>query len=290
MNENPRDPQQPDHGPADDARADRALGADDPTPRAATPDATADAATGVDASAPTTRIDEPIAAPKRGRGVLKPILVCSAAALTVLAVAGVGMTIADAVGDDDEPSSSPASSSEPLASGAPAPTGGPGATEPADDRGGDRDGDDDGGDDGRGDDGMLGAGAASSAPTDLVAAIDAAIAAAGGGSATSIEVEQGSWKVDVRLDDGSELDVRVPVSGDAVVREDDDDDRSSDVPLDPSRIADIVDAAVAAAGGGTVTSIETEDDDVRFEVEVAVSGGDVDVDLAEDLAVLAVER
>jgi uncharacterized membrane protein YkoI len=131
---------------------------------------------------------------------------------------------------------------------------------------------------------------ASAAAPDLVAAIDTAITAAGGGSATSIEVEHGGWHIDVRLDDGSELDVRVPVSGDALVREDDHDDRSSDLPLDPARIPAIVDAAVAAAGGGTVRSIESEDDDVRFEVEVTVDGDDTDVDLADDLSVLAVER
>lgn len=285
MNETPRDPQQPLGQDGD------ALAANDPAPR----DPAAGDAALRDADA-TTRIHEaaPAGAPKRGRGILKPVLIGSAAALTVLAVAGVGMTIADAVDDGDDPSPSatsaplasapaPSGSSDPTSTDAPSATDDPGATDgpsPSAELGDDRGGDDD----------APAGGAASAEASDLVAAIDAAIAAAGGGSATSIEVEQGAWKVDVRLDDGSELDVRVPVSGDAVVREDDDDDRSSDVPLDPSRIAAIVDAAVAAAGGGTVSSIETEDDQVRYEVEVAVDGDDVDVELAEDLAVLSAER
>jgi hypothetical protein len=117
------------------------------------------------------------------------------------------------------------------------------------------------------------------------------VRAAGGGSATSVEIEDGGWKVDVRLDDGSELDVRVPVSGEPLVRADDDDDRSSDAPLDPARVADISAAAIAAAGGGTVLSIEAEDDErVRFEVEVLQGGEDVDVELADDLSVVDVNR
>ncbi len=312
MNEQtPRDPQPPydpaGDGPADHGRTDH-VGANDPLPRdpAAGDPARADAPDDA-----TTRVHEPVpaAAAQRSRGILKPVLIGSAAALTVLAVAGVGMTIADAVDDDGgDPSSS--SSSAPLAS-APAPTApgatddpgatdGPGANrapgasvEPGDDRGGDRDGrghDDDGRGEGPGSGHASGAGAASSEAPDLVAAIETAIAAAGGGSATSIEVEGGGWHVDVRLDDGSELDVRVPVSGDALVREDDHDDRSSDLALDTARIPAIVDAAVAAAGGGSVRSIESEDDEVRYEVEVAIDGDDTDIDLADDLTVLAVER
>ena len=261
--------------------------ANDPAPRNPATPSDAD-----DASATAAYDTQPAPARKRGGGILKPILIGSAAAAVVLAVAGVGMSIADAVDDGDDPSPS-ASASEPAQSGAPAatPAATPGPSAGVDDRGGDRDGRGD--DDDRDDNGPSGpgAGVVSSEPTDLVAALEAAVRAAGGGSATSIEVERDGWKVDVRLDDGSDVDVRVPVSGEPLVRADDDDDRSSDAPLDPARVADISAAAIAAAGGGTVASIEAEDDDrVRFEVEVLQSGDDVDVDLADDLSVVAVDR
>lgn len=237
-----------------------AIGADDPTPRH--PDPAADASA-PDASS-TERLDaapEP-AERRRGRGILRPILIGSAAAAVVLGVAGVGLSIADAFDDDDDAAPTPSASA---------------SADPGDDRGGD--------------DSAVVGGTVPTAPDDLVAAIDAAVVAAGGGDATSVEVEPDGWKVDVRLADGSEVEVRVPLSGDPVVRADDDGDDSSDVPLDPSRIAAISDAAIAAAGGGVVVSIETEDDaDVRFEVEVELGGEDVDVELAEDLSVISADR
>lgn len=264
MNENLNDPQSPQGD------------ANDPQPRH--PEAQNEPST--DATATEQHDAAAASEPKRGRGILKPILVGTGAAFVVLAVAGVGMSIADAVsdGDDDQDGTQP-SASAPVQSGAPAPS----ASSDADD--------DSSGDDSSGDDSSA---AVPSTSTDLVAAIDAAIRAAGGGAATSIDVEGQGWEVDVRLDDGTEVDVRVPVSGDPVVRADDD-DRSSDAPLDPARIADISEAAIAAAGGGVVVSIETEDDgQVRFEVEVEVEvaqgGDDVDVELADDLAVVAVDR
>lgn len=262
MNEQtPRDPEQ--IPAAHDA-------ANDPAPRS--PEAAPAAETAQVAAA------EP--AP-RGRGILRPVLIGSAAALTILAVAGVGMTIADAVGDDDDQGRGDVAATGPAPSGsgaAPGATDAPGAsdapgTTPAP-----------GGDDRPG-------GAASDEPADLVAAIDAAIAAAGGGEATSIEVERDGWDVDVRLADGTEVDVRVLVDGEPVVRADDDgDDTSNDPALDPARIADIRDAAIAAAGGGSLVSIETDDEggQLRFEVEVANGGDDVDVELADDLSVIEV--
>ena len=263
MNEQtPNDPQSPQHP------ADAPLAANDPQPRQ--PE-TLDASSDADA---TAQHDAATTTPKRGRGLLKPILVGSGAAFVVLAVAGIGMSIADAVSDgDDEPAGTQPSASAAAPSGAPTPS----ASDDTDDS-----------DDSSG----SGSGAAApSTPTDLETAIKAAIRAAGGGVATSIDVEDQGWEVDVRLDDGSDVDVRVPLSGEPVVRADDDEDRSSDAPLDPARIAAISDAAIAAAGGGTVVSIETEDDgQVRFEVEVAQGDGDIDVELAEDLTAVSVDR
>ncbi|ERG65252.1 hypothetical protein L332_12485 [Agrococcus pavilionensis RW1] len=232
-----------------------AIGADDPTPRHPdAPDADASDIILNDADEPTAR--------SRGRGILRPILIGTGAAAVVLAVAGVGLSIADAFDDDEDPV--PAASTSATA-------------EPGDDR----------------DDDSAAAvdGTVPAEPADLAAAIEAAVTAAGGGDATSVEVERDGWKVDIRLADGSEVEVRVPLSGDPVVRADDDGDGSSDVPLDPSRIAAISDAAIAAAGGGVVVSIETEDDaDVRFDVEVELGGEDVDVELAEDLSVISADR
>ncbi len=260
MNEQtPDDPQSPQHP------SDAPLAANDPQPRQPeTLDASSD-------TAATAQHDVDTTTPKRGRGIVKPILVGSAAAFVVLAVAGIGMSIADAVSDgDDEPAGTQPSASAPAPSGAPTPSASSDADDDSDDSSG---------------------AAAPSTPTDLESAIEAALRAAGGGVATSIDVEDQGWEVDVRLDDGSDVDVRVPLSGEPVVRADDDEDRSSDAPLDPARIAAISDAAIAAAGGGTVLSIETEDDgQVRFEVEVAQGDGDVDVELAEDLAVVSVDR
>ncbi|WP_449281828.1 hypothetical protein [Leucobacter sp.] len=124
----------------------------------------------------------------------------------------------------------------------------------------------------------------------LVDAIDAAVAEAGGAGATSIEVERDGWDVDVVMDDRREIDVHVALDGTATVRSTgDDDDRDSDPLLDTARVPAIVDAALAAAGGGAVESISTDDGRVRYEVSVDLGGNDVDVELAEDLGVVAVD-
>ncbi|WP_051222523.1 hypothetical protein [Agrococcus lahaulensis] len=238
-------------------RSPETIGADDPSPRH--PDAPADAA-----AADTARHDaaaEPTP-PRRGRGILRPILIGSGAAAVVLAVAGVGLSIADAFDDDDDPAPAASASASSEA-----------------------------GDDSDDDSAAALDGTVPAEPADLAAAIEAAIVAAGGGDATSVEIERDGWKVDVRLADGSEVEVRVPLTGEPVVRADGNGDDSSDAPLDPARVAQISDAAIAAAGGGVVVSIETEDDaDVRFEVEVAIGGDEVDVELADDLTVVSADR
>lgn len=265
MNEQtPRDPQQP-------------IGANDPTPQHPVAQPT-------DADATTTQ--QPIAnpaagdaTPKRGRGILKPVLIGAGAAVAVLAVAGIGLTVADALDDgDDQPQTQPGVTA-PMTSGSP--------TQGSDDDGpGSGSGSDDG--------------SSTMAPANpeqlasasaFVDAIDAAIAAADGEGATQVEVERDGWKVDVRLADGTEVEVRVYADGREALVQQDDDDRSSDRLIDTSRVADIVDAAIAAAGGGTVDSIETEDDDSHaYEVQVDLGGDDdVDVELAEDLAVVSVD-
>ncbi len=262
MNEQtPRDPQQP-------------VGANDPTPQHPVAQPT-------DAQATTTQ--QPIAnpagadaSPRRGRGILKPVLIGAGAAVAVLAVAGIGLSVADALDDDDQPQTQPGVTA-PMTSGSP--------TQGSDD--GNGGGSDDGG-------------SSTMAPTNpdqlasassYVDAIETAIAAAGGEGATQVEIERDGWKVDVRLADGTEVEVRVYADGREALVQQDDDDRSSDRLIDTSRVSDIVDAAIAAAGGGTVQSIETEDGDSHaFEVQVDLGGDqDVDVELAEDLTVVSVD-
>lgn len=253
----PRDPQQP-------------VDANDPTPQHPVVQP-------ADAQATTTQ--QPVAnpaagdaTPKRGRGILKPVLIGAGAAVAVLAVAGIGLTVADALDDgDDEPQTQPGITA-PMTSGSP--------TQGSDDDGS---GSDEGSDTANPDE-LASASA-------FVDAIDAAVAAADGEGATQVEVERDGWKVDVRLADGTEVEVRVYADGREALVQQDDDDRSSDRLIDTSRIADVVDAAIAAAGGGTVDSIETEDDDSHvYEVQVDLGGDDdVDVELAEDLAVVSVD-
>lgn len=265
MNEQtPRDPQQP-------------VGANDPTPQhpAAQPTDTSAQTTQQPVATPTA--DD--ASPRRGRGILKPVLIGAGAAVAVLAVAGIGLSVADALDDaNDQPQTQPGVTA-PVTSGSPT------------------QGSDDGG---QGGSGSNDDGSSTTAPTSpeqlasasaFVDAIDTAVAAADGEGATQVEVERDGWKVDVRLADGTEVEVRVYADGrDALVQQDDD-DRSSERLLDTSRISDIVDAAIAAAGGGTVDSIETEDDDSHaFEVQVDLGGDDdVDVELADDLSVVSVD-
>ncbi|SDH46730.1 hypothetical protein [Agrococcus jejuensis] len=265
MNEQtPRDPQQP-------------VGANDPTPQHPVAQPT-DAATTQQPIANPAAADE---APKRGRGILKPVLIGAGAAVVVLAVAGIGLSVADALDDANDQSQTQPATTAPMVS-APAPT---------------QPGDDDGGNGGSGsDDG----GTSTMAPvnpdqlasgTALVDAIDAAVAAAGGEGATSIEVERDGWKVDVRLADGTEVEVRVYADGrDSLVQQDDDDSTNERL-IDTSRVSAIVDAAIAAAGGGTVDKIEAEDDDSHaYEVQVDLGGDqDVDVELADDLSVISVD-
>lgn len=124
----------------------------------------------------------------------------------------------------------------------------------------------------------------------LVDAIDVAVAAASGKGATAIDVEHDGWEVDVQLSDGTDVEMHVALDGTATVR-DTDDDRDNDPLLDTARVPAIVDAALAAAGGGTIESISTDDDSVRYDVSVDLGNGeDVEVELSESLEVISVDR
>lgn len=218
----------------------------------------------------------PVEKAPRRRGLSRPALIGAAAAGILLLVggigAGIGFALADLDDDDDDRfEGSPASTSAPLVT----------AGDDADDAD-DADAADDAAEDAAG----------PADADDFVAAIDAAIAAADAKGATSIEREGAGWSVDVVLADGAEADVRVAADGAATVRPDDDAKPSTDPLLDTSRVADIAAAAIAAAGGGAVDSIETDADDSHaFDVSVDLGGGrDADVALSDTLQVVQVEQ
>ncbi|RGE20370.1 hypothetical protein [Leucobacter sp. wl10] len=125
----------------------------------------------------------------------------------------------------------------------------------------------------------------------LVGAIDAAVAKASGKGAASVDVERDGWEVDVVLDDRNDARVHVALDGTATVRgTDSDHGRNSDPALDTARISGIVDAAIAAAGGGTIESISTDNGRDRYDVTVALGDGrSTDIELGENLEVVSVD-
>ena len=144
---------------------------------------------------------------------------------------------------------------------------------------------------------------------DRVAA--AAVEAAGGGTATEVETSDDrgeAYEVEVRMDDGTEVDVtldndlavvdrdtddrddRADDRDDRDDRDDDgrDDRRSDDRALPEAERTAAGRAALAAVGGGTVVKVEASDDGSEaYEVEVLDRKQVLwDVDLDADLRVL----
>jgi uncharacterized membrane protein YkoI len=127
---------------------------------------------------------------------------------------------------------------------------------------------------------------------DMQRASEAALAETGGGTITEIEHDDGGYDVEVRLEDGTEVDV--DLAGDFTVRStetdesdepDDGHDDDDDLPLDDATRQQASDAALSAAGGGTVTDVER--DSTGYDVEVRLDDGtEVEVDLATDFSVL----
>lgn len=142
----------------------------------------------------------------------------------------------------------------------------------------------------------------------------AAVEAAGGGRAIDVEKSDDpgeAYEVEVRLDDGREVDVTLDEDLRATVERDDDahdahDDDGPAGPADPTGPGAAADpddrrlsaaertaaekAALAAVGGGTVVDVDPSDDPgVAYEVEVRDrSGAEWDVDL--DAAFAVVDR
>lgn len=142
------------------------------------------------------------------------------------------------------------------------------------------------------------------AERDRVAA--AATKAAGGGEAMEIEKADDpdeAYEVEVRLEDGGEVDVTLDADlGVVVTDRDDRDDRDDDGDDDTAGRPDADDralsaaerasaekAALAAVGSGTVVDVDPSDDPgVSYEAEVRdAKGVEWDVDLAADFTVVA---
>lgn len=124
----------------------------------------------------------------------------------------------------------------------------------------------------------------------LVAAIDMAVAEVDGTGAVAVEVERNGWEVEVLTADGKEVEVLVHTDG--TVRVGRSKTAGSDPALDTTKVPAIIDAAIAAAGDGTVREISTSDSStVSFEVAVRTSAGrTVEVELAQDLSVVSVDE
>mgnify|MGYP002779635979 CR=1 FL=1 len=127
-------------------------------------------------------------------------------------------------------------------------------------------------------------------------ATGSALAETGGGEVVDAEADDGGFDVEVRTDDGREVDVRLDEDFAVIGREaddtDDDTDDDADDDADDRRLTDreidgASEAALAETGGGEVVHVEA-DDGTGYEVEVRTQdGAEVDVHLDDDLAVTA---
>ena len=127
---------------------------------------------------------------------------------------------------------------------------------------------------------------------ELARASAAALAEVGEGTVTGVEAEDGGYEVEVRRSDGSEADVELDrnfgVTG--VERDGADDARDSDAdrPVTDDQLARASEAALAATGGGQVTSVEA--DDHGYDVEIRMDDGtERDVELDDAFAVIHTE-
>lgn len=124
---------------------------------------------------------------------------------------------------------------------------------------------------------------------DRVAA--AAVEIAGGGTAEDVETSDDpgvAYEVEVRADDGTEVDVALDDDLNEVNTETDDADDADDRALSPEERTTAEQAALEAVGGGTVLQVEASDDQGEaYEAEVrADDGTEWDVTLDADYRVL----
>lgn len=135
---------------------------------------------------------------------------------------------------------------------------------------------------------------------DLEGAIAAALAAAGPGVVLDADTDDDSthaYEVDIRLDAGGTVEVRLAADLSVVsIQPDDGDDdsdrdddgRDDDLVTDAGALKSASEAALAFVGSGTVTKVEFSDDaDHVYEVEIDLGDGeDIDVELAADFSVV----
>jgi uncharacterized membrane protein YkoI len=134
---------------------------------------------------------------------------------------------------------------------------------------------------------------------------EAAVAEAGGGRA--VEVEEGdpgeeAYEVEVRKDDGAEVEVRLDQDLNVIGRDDDSDDRDDDADgpdaddrvLSDAERTSAEEAALRAVEGGTVVEVEASDDrGEAYEVSVLDADGkewDVDLDANFEVVLKHVDR
>jgi uncharacterized membrane protein YkoI len=142
--------------------------------------------------------------------------------------------------------------------------------------------------------------------TEIDAAAEAALAETGPGEVTDIDLDDDAthtYEVDVLLEAGGSVEVKLDRDLNVVSlqergddRRDDGDDRRDDddrvddsaAPIDPADRQRAADAAIAHAGGGTVSEVDLSDDaDHVWEVEVQLGDGeDLDVELDADFTVV----
>ena len=146
--------------------------------------------------------------------------------------------------------------------------------------------------------------------SDIEGAIAAALAEAGPGTVVDADIDDDlshAYEIDIRLDDGGFVEVKldrdlniVRVSNDDSDSERDDDGRDGsrddsspdgDAVTDVSAFDEASAAALAHVGAGTVVSVEYSDDvDHLYEVEIDFGNGeDVDVELDAQFAVVEVD-
>lgn len=145
---------------------------------------------------------------------------------------------------------------------------------------------------------------------EIDAVTEAALAEAGAGTVTDIDRDDDgshAYEIDVRLDAGGWVEVKLDRDLNVVAvddrgddgddrdddrdgRDDDGDDRGDDsaAAIDPADRQRAIGAALAHAGGGEAVEVDrSDDDDHVWEVEVRLpNGGDLDVELDAAFAVV----
>lgn len=128
---------------------------------------------------------------------------------------------------------------------------------------------------------------------DFLAAMDAAIAAAGGVGVESIDRDRGGFDVDVQLADGTDRSVFVPAQGDPIVEDDDSEDGTPDPTLSADQVRSLFAAAATYSPTATVEDLSTDDDGAPFELTLREADGtetELDADAAFALTVTDIDR